>query len=119
MKPRKHLNILCCLLTAIMLASAFSFSSFAQTKTQTRTKVGPGCAVDATMRFDLTNGKVSNGTCTSVKKNSSFWFCTYVNHSKTPYRYSNNTYYRVHTSGLWADPGDKGSIVNIDVTGFR
>lgn len=107
------------MLSAIILTSAFSISSFAATKTQTKTKAGPGCAIDATMRFDLTNGKVSNGVCTSVKKNSNFWFCTYNNHSKTPYRYSNNTYYGVHTSGLWANPGEKGSIVNLDVTGFR
>lgn len=120
-RKKKVFKKLSTVLAIALLVSVFSVPSFAATKTQTRTGVGANSsAVDATMTFQLnTNGTVSNGKVTKVVKNSSFWFCVYNNHSKSAYRYNSNKNYGAHTSGLWALPGEKGGIVNINVTGFR
>ena len=119
MLKKTFTNLLRCTLIVCLLVASFSFPSLAATKTQTRSKAGPGCVIEATMTFSVnSSGIVSNGKCTKVNKASGYWMCVYNNHSKTPYRYNSNKRYDVHTSGLWADPGEKGSIVNVDVTGF-
>ncbi len=116
---KKKFRVFTVLFITLLLTSAISIPCFAVTKTQTKTGFGSGAAIDATMTFTLSNNIVSKGSVTKVTKNSSFWFCVYNNHAKSAYRYDSNRYYGAHTSGLWADPGEKGGIVNIDVTGFR
>ena len=48
-------------IASIALALCVTIPSQAATKTQTRTQAGPGCAIKATMTFQLSNGIVSNG----------------------------------------------------------
>lgn len=120
MKRKKCFKIGSCLLSCLILVATLSFPSLAASKTQTITKAGTGFALDATMKFDLLyNGTVANGVCTKVVKNSNFWFSVYNNHGKHPYRYDSNGFYGVRTTGFWADFGEKGSIVNLTITGFR
>lgn len=107
LKRKSYLKAFALGLAAIALAFCMIIPSQAATKTQTRTQVGPACAIKATMTFQFSNGIVSNGKCTSAKKADAFWFCVYNNVIKDPYRYSSNQYYGVHTSGLWAEPGEK------------
>lgn len=108
-------KIFMALAVTVLITSFTAIGVKAATYTQSRF----GIYTKGTMTFDKSNNIVSGARNIKVVKNPGFYSATYVNTVKKPVRYDGNKAYKIQTTGIFVEIGEKRRMIYEDIVGFK